>query len=367
MSAPDQFVKLDQTVKALNKEILDNHPAAATLKQTLQNAWTNVPYVVGQEPRTATKALQILNTDPKLLQPLGKFKSQKTNESTYSGKRAYKRLYINSDAVRVWNDTNNVSPWACEWRLGSTKQELTAGGFRATDGDSQAKYLSAMALPLFDYDDLPNHQIYTKFENHFEVINTDFASGTHGWTNTTAGNTSKLKIKKSGRYLITGNLQLRLFTKSKSEFRYDNLNDINEINEIDNPTQTVDVSEILNSKADFYYPYARIKMIQSSLNTTTNKIEIKNVLYSGKVSMTPTKANERKIAAGFSALITINENDFIEFSLERSHRTMKIDVYDLGGNKVVTEAICCQKTVNGYNSDRDIGNYFEFTRISGLD
>ena len=177
-----------------------------------------------------------------------------------------------------------------------------------------------------------------------------------------------MKFLKGGRYLITGNLQLRLFTKSQSEFRYDSLDNIVEIVEIDNPVQSTNVNEIQGSKADMYYPYARIKMIHTFIDPVTGKIEIKNVFYSGKVSMTPTGVNHRTISAGFSAMLKLEENDCVEFALERSHRTIKMNIGNPGSNKDVTDAICAQKKIDSsaFNPNRDFGNYFEITRISGL-
>ena len=368
--ATTKFVKIPQTLTAVGSEIDDLNTDVVSLRSLLHAHWLQQPLTAGQTPRTVKMAITNLTRDVKILQALAKYKPQQTDESEYGGKRPYKRLYINKDEVKA---LRNATPGAatafgCEWRLPGIR--LNDLNVSLTDGtnSSHASYSAATNLRLSDYDGAGSHQLYQAFPNHFRVEEQDFGIGTSGWTNTSTPKHAKVVVQKSGRYLVTARLRLRLLTKSKSLYAFGDASKIEKVWSEGLPNVDVDKASFSEHNADRFLPHARIKVVQHRYNETTSRTELKNTFYSGRVSIPMAGLDKRSIIAGFTQIVTVAAGDTLEFALERSHNNIQVLVSDIGSGVSTIDALAAIKDVDSQTHlpNRDKSNYIEITRISDV-
>lgn len=362
------FVKVSQVITALGIEVEQDTSDVQDLVSILQARWYQEPVSEGQLPKTVDLILPELKTESVILNSLARYKTQKTDESNYNGYRAYKRFYINSDDVLDARGVSSfsTSPWGCKWRLAGLEALKVTDTFYGTFVNDTDRYNSVTSLELTDYDDSSANQVNPKYISETYI----YTSSLYGvdWSNTGNQHQSELYFNKTARFLVTARIELKLLTKSKSIYNFSDLSSVTKIYQQNSPTAHPNIEAITGPQADAFFPYARLKILHFSYNSVTGAITLKNIYFSGKLSMSPAGVTDRTFTLGFSSLINIEENDSFQFYIERSHKTIVVNLSDVQNPGNIPEAISAYKRTDTQSClpERDKTNYIEFTRISGI-
>ncbi len=368
----NKLIKLGQSVKAFNLEVLDNGTEINKLRTVLQARWFQEPVVQGQNPKTLKLALPDLSRDNAILSSLVKFKSQKTDERGYSAKRGHKRFYLNPDSVLDESEVTtprSTIAWAAKYRLTglSRTNGLSIGNF---DQDTLAKTLtSGMQMELIDYDYNGTYQTSSGYKDLITSVSKTNPSGNglSSWANKTLNEYNELRFNESGRYLVTGRFNLRMFFRGESRYTF---SDVFKVVTCYAPGYQYGTdfkySYDSEKKLDGVFPRFRLKIIVLRPDPTLpDSYSFVDVFYSGYTALAPTGIANRGTSFGISAIMNVQKNDILLLSLERSHRAFVYNCTDVYNN--CAEGICTAK-IKGFSSgrpDRDQSNYLEITRLCG--
>lgn len=382
MANPFVLIKKENVLNAFAQEIelvSSSTQVSAelnSLKTTLHARWYQTPVTTGGTQKYVKPALIALKQDSTLLQSLTKYKSQKTSETRFNGKRAYKRYYLNADSILDYSEVNTAFtttsvPWGADYRISGNIDTYLYNFQSSSYTRRESIFNAAIALSLNDYNTGSYHTSNDfRTESTVENVNTPGdAPTTNTWTKGIPNKYSLLTFSESGRYLITGRFLLRILARINTTLLDFDPTKIYALRDRTgaNNSNTYTYLESTTNNVDIVFPCFRIKAIHYGADATMpNGLKLKNVFYSNVINYSFAGKSTRDQIAGIRFLTSISQGDKIQFILERTPFT--VFYYDTTRMVKTLDAGCAykKKDFDAYIPDRDKNNFIEVTRISGL-